>query len=232
MDVVYICRPGDNEELRYSIRSVVKNLAHDSLWVVGDKPDWYGGNFLYSNLANSQYFQVWNNLRAIIDCPEISDDFILMNDDFFIVDYVDSVDYFYWDVLESVGKWRKDNGYGGQDYVNKHFATAHQLWVHDKIKNPLNYELHVPMVFNKEKLAKIIGRYQLYRSGYGNVYGVGGYERRDVKVYSNPKLQAISFDYQDEYTEYLSSEDVSFEQLREDLLAVMFSEKSQYELDL
>ena len=46
MDLVYICKPGDNEELRYSIRSAVKNLKFDNLYLVGGKPDWYDGKFI------------------------------------------------------------------------------------------------------------------------------------------------------------------------------------------
>ena len=62
MDLVYICGPGDNEELRYSIRSAVKNLKFDNLWVVGGKPKWYVGNYLEVIQNKSKYTNARNNL--------------------------------------------------------------------------------------------------------------------------------------------------------------------------
>jgi len=43
MDFVYICKDGVNEELKYSIRSVVESFPETNIWVVGGKPDWYTG---------------------------------------------------------------------------------------------------------------------------------------------------------------------------------------------
>ena len=58
------------------------------------------------------------------------------------------------------------------------------------IQNPLSYELHIPMIFNKQKLNKLIEdiipiiKYDsplLTRSLYGNLYNIGGQEMPDVK---------------------------------------------------
>ena len=46
MHFVYICKDGENEELRYSIRSVLKNTKDAVIWVVGGKPNWYIGNYI------------------------------------------------------------------------------------------------------------------------------------------------------------------------------------------
>ena len=49
MDFVYICKEGVNEELKYSIRSVVESFPESNIWVVGGKPDWYTGNYIQVN---------------------------------------------------------------------------------------------------------------------------------------------------------------------------------------
>ena len=84
MDLVYICRSGDNEELRYSIRSMVANVPHDNLWVVGGKPSWYIGKHIPVKQSDDKYDNARNNLKAIVESSEISDRFILVNDDFYV----------------------------------------------------------------------------------------------------------------------------------------------------
>lgn len=39
MDILYLCRPGENLELRYSLRSL-RNVPHGRVWIFGDCPDW------------------------------------------------------------------------------------------------------------------------------------------------------------------------------------------------
>lgn len=38
-DVVYIVRPGENEELRFSLRSLV-HVPHGRVWIIGHRPAW------------------------------------------------------------------------------------------------------------------------------------------------------------------------------------------------
>jgi hypothetical protein len=108
MDLVYICRDGENEELRYSIRSAVNNLPHDKIWVVGGKPDWYTGNYIEVNQGRAKYTNARNSLKAICDSEEISESFILMNDDFYIINKVESVPYMYAGTLDDKIKQRED----------------------------------------------------------------------------------------------------------------------------
>ena len=55
MDFVYICKDGVNEELKYSIRSVVESFPEAIVWVVGGKPDWYIGNYIKVEQKESKY---------------------------------------------------------------------------------------------------------------------------------------------------------------------------------
>lgn len=228
MDLVYICGPGDNEELRYSIRSAVKNLKFDNLWVVGGKPDWYVGNYLEVIQNKSKYANARNNLRAICNSSKISDSFILMNDDFYIMNKVDNVPYMHGGLLADKIK-KYENLTGNTRYVLMLKRTLLSL-SRRKNKDVLDYELHVPMVMEKEKLLAIVELPDLWRSRYGNTFDVGGIEIDDVKVYSFGALTKKSYDINNLKYDYLSSNNDSFEMIKDKILNINFADKTAYEV--
>lgn len=225
MDFVYMCRAGKNEELRYSIRSVIKNAPVDNIWVVGDKPDWYVGDFIKTKPVGNAYENVRNNLKHVIDHPNISDDFVLMNDDFFIVRKLNSVSHYHGGLLIKRAERHQELA-GPNQYSNLLMRTDTFLRKRG-IKEPLSYELHVPMQLNKIKLSETIDLPSKIRSTYGNIHRIGGEEIDDVKIYSHPFFQIDSSSI-DNGTPYLSTEDGAFHQVR-DYLANLFPEPSQYE---
>ena len=227
MDLVYICGPGDNEELRYSIRSAVKNLKFDNLWVVGGKPNWYLGNYIEVAQNKSKYANARNNLRAICNCSKISDSFILMNDDFYIINKVDNVPYMHGGLLADKIK-KYENLTGNTRYVLMLKRTLLSLSRRFK-KDILDYELHVPMVMEKEKLLAIIDLPDLWRSRYGNTFAVGGIEIDDVKVYSFGVLAKKSYNINNLKYNYLSSNNDSFEMIKDKILNIDFADKTVYE---
>lgn len=229
MDIVYICRDGDNEELRYSIRSAVKNLPHDKIWVVGGKPDWYTGPYLKIDQTRTKYQNAKNNLIAICNEKNISDSFILMNDDFYIINRVESVPPMYAGTLDEKIE-KRDHIFSGSSYTKLLRQTLGFL-SRKKKGTILDYELHVPMVMEKAKLLKIIKLPGLWRSLYGNMFNIGGVMIRDVKVYSNKdRFYPSSYDINNLEYDYLSSNDDTFEVLSDAILNKMFPEKTNYEL--
>jgi hypothetical protein len=228
MDVVYICRDGDNEELRYSIRSVVKNLPHDKIWVVGGKPDWYKGNYIQVNQLRSKYTNARNSLKTICKEDKISDSFILMNDDFYVINKVGSIPYMYAGTLDDKINSREDI-FSGNTYTTLLKQTLGSLFRRKKTV-VLDYELHVPMVMEKKKLAKVLMSTGLWRSIYGNIFDVGGIKIRDVKVYSEAdRFYINSYDINNLEYDYLSSNDDSFDIVHSLILEKQFSDKSVYE---
>lgn len=95
MNFVYVCRDGENEELRYSIRSVLSSFPEAKIWVVGGKPSWYIGNYIEVKQSQSKYGNVLNNLKSICNSELIEESFVFMNDDFFIVNKIDTIDIFH-----------------------------------------------------------------------------------------------------------------------------------------
>jgi hypothetical protein len=228
MDFVYICKSGDNEELRYSIRSVVNSFPNAKIWIVGGKPKWYVGDYIPVEQVGNKYANAIKNLQALSINPEISDTFVLMNDDFFIIKKIDKIKQFYNGLLsDKINKYIKITG--SSLYIKKLMLTNNKL-LKLEIKNPIDYELHIPMVMEKEKLFNIVNNYPdcLWRSMYGNLYNVGGEEMSDVKIYANKK----HIDRSNEMTErstFVSTEDNSFKIMLEKTFKVLFSTPSNYE---
>lgn len=227
MDLVYICGPGDNEELRYSIRSAVKNLPHDNVWVVGDKPDWYIGPCIMVDQSKTKYTNAKNNLEAICNSDAISDSFVLMNDDFYIINKIDSVMPMHGGLLrDKINRYR--DTLGQNSYISMLSETLKYISRRGK-KDILDYELHIPMVMERSKLANVLENNVLWRSAYGNIFDIGGGKMDDVKVYGSGVRSSISYSIDDLRYDFLSSNDDSFEEIKNRILLNRFSHKTKYE---
>lgn len=211
MDIVYFCRGGDNEELRYSLRSVAENFPHRSVWLYGEKPAYIKpDHFVKISQERKDQNTKWDRVRAMYRdvClnNEISEDFVLFNDDFFVLHPVDSLPYFWRSGLAEhicvieASRDNKPNPYSLR--LKKVFNEFYNKGI-----LPKSYELHLPMVFNRHKLLEIIGAYpnlHCSRSLYGNHYNIGGTQTSDVKIFE----EGQPFD--PKWT-FLSTEDKEFE---------------------
>lgn len=232
MDIVYICREGDNEELRYSIRSVVANMPHDNIWVVGGKPSWYKGNHIPVAQKFTKYENARNNMRAIVESEDISDDFILMNDDFFIMKPIKRLGYYHAGDINTKMDQLKVR-YGRSSYLDLLNYTV-KFVARYGITNVLDYALHIPFKMNKELLRPILDHKVSWRIAYGNVYNVGGRSvnlrsgsTRDVKVYMfQGQLREVGKNTISET--FWSSHDESFPMMVS-RLDEMFPDPSRYE---
>jgi len=229
MDYVYICRSGDNEELRYSLRSTMENLPEANVWVVGDPPDWYTGNkILVKQLPKAKYRNAVTNLKTICTSSKIKNSFVLMNDDFFTVQKIDEIPNYNGGLLrDRVETYTRLAPYS--EYTKRLNATYRYL-IKRGIKDPLDYELHVPMTMDKSGLSKSIYPHVLWRSIYGNQFKEAGISINDVKVYNSNNLVDKHYDLRKTNLPFLSSEDRSFEILKEDILDTMFPNPSPLEL--
>lgn len=217
MDFVYICRDGENEELRYSIRSVLKYFNNASIWVVGGKPDWYSGNFINVPDIGHKFTNINNCYKNIIEEEKISNNFILMNDDFFLL--TGKINQHYSGSLKD--KIVKHMDIHGNSSYARALNGAVKALKDRGIDNPRNYDIHTPMTFNKAQLAQVLDLSLAPRSMYGNIFDIGGIEIQDVKVYKN--TESIDID-----ADFISTEDNSFN-LVKDYLDSMFFEPSKFE---
>jgi hypothetical protein len=236
MDLVYICRDGDNEELRYSIRSAVQNMPHDKIWVVGGKPDWYIGPHIPVVQSSTKYLNVAKNQTAAFSSDLISEEIVLMNDDFFIIKKIDEIKTYHNGlIIDMVKDFRRANV--NSHYVKKLENTWRVMRRQFGLHQPLSYELHVPMPATKSGMLEAIKLGVASRTAYGNINNVGGESMKDVKFYIGGLMDHKNYKEILDYTgsledleyPYLSSSDTSFPILREKILEDLFPDPSPYE---
>lgn len=219
MDCVYICRPGDNEELKYSIRSVVKNLTHNNIWLVGYKPEWYIGNYIQVEDKSIKFENIRKCLSVVTEIGGISDNFTLMNDDFYLIKPMGIVPTYHGGYLDD--KIARYIAQFGSTKYTRILADASKQLKKRGIERPLDYDIHTPMIMNKEHLKEVIELGMAPRSMYGNVFSIGGIEIKDVKLYKHNN----EIDYS---SGIISTEDRSL-RLVENMLKDLFSEPTDYE---
>lgn len=219
MDCVYICRPGENEELRYSIRSIEKNLTCDTVWLVGYKPDWYIGNYIEVADKSIKFENIRNCLSIVTNIGAISDNFLLMNDDFYILKPMGKVPIYHGGLLDD--KIARYIANSGSTRYTRILAEASKYLKKKGILQPLDYDIHTPIIMNKHNLKEVVDINLAPRSMYGNIFNIGGTEIEDVKLYKyNNKI---------EYSHgVISSEDTSIKFLI-DMLKTEFPNPSKFE---
>lgn len=229
MDIVYVCRSGENEELRYSLRSLV-NVPHDNVWVFGDAPDWYTGNLVKVEQAGLKYENAHAGIRAVASHAEVSDDFIYFNDDFYCMKPIQKIKTHYRCSVSEL-YYHYYTNFPRSTYTRRIKLTAELLRDNYGMTNAKSYELHMPMIFNKEKLAPILKQVQggfvengvvkptlHWRTVYGNVYNVGGTQHDDVKIETHIT----------KHRDWLSSGDATFA-IAKPILEWVFPEPSRFE---
>jgi hypothetical protein len=226
---VYVCRPGENEELRYSIRSVLHHFSDAKIWVVGQKPDWYSGPFIQVSKYKSKHHAVYQNLKAISASINLPNNIVIMNDDFFIVDKIDKFNYYHsGKLLNKVLAYEKI--FPNSSYT-KRLRKGYNYLIKNNVKIPLDYELHVPIMVNRKKLSMAIEHNIPWRSAYGNLFMVRGEQISDVKVYTKESDEPGGYDYTSEKYPFLSTDDGSFENVKQNYLMNRFPNPSIYESD-
>ena len=221
MDYVYICRSGDNDELRYSLRSIEENMPEGRVWVIGHRPVWYIGDFIPVNDIGGKFDNIKNCIKVASEHAEISNNFILMNDDFFALKKIETMPILHGGLLKDKIERYKEQMMSPK-YIKLLELTYKQLLANN-ITDPIDYDIHVPIVMNKEKLSQAIPIAYFPRSAYGNFASIGGTKITDVKVYGSVKIK------NDEAFDFLSTEDRSFLSLRDNLLQQKFSKIGKLE---
>jgi hypothetical protein len=220
MNFVYICRNGENEELRYSIRSVLHHFPDAEILVVGGKPKWYSGKYIEVEDIGNKFDNI-NYCYKVISKIDYIDQFILMNDDFFIINKPNRIDYFYDGTIDSKIESHMDK-YGISKYARV-LSEANKKLRKMGIDQPLNYDVHTPILFDRKLLSEVVELSSAPRSMYGNIFNLGGIKIKDVKVYRKDEAVEMNF-------YFISSEDDSFNKILA-FLKEKFSQPSPYESD-
>lgn len=234
MDVVYLLKNSQtNEELVYSLRSLV-NIPHDKVFLVGGCPSEINREkVIYVPViqGGNKYLNTSNSLKVICEDSRLSKEFILMNDDFFILKPIkepkEELNLCRGTIKEVIAEMESRLNCC-TTYLAQMRETL-QFLSNLGYKQPLSYELHIPIVMDKEKILGLFSRNYINnavtshkRSIYGNVYLWDSKPIKDVKVYANMFLPLGS-------DKFLSTEDMSWPRVST-FIKKLFPSKSPYEL--
>lgn len=229
MDIVYVVKDSAyNEELQYSLRSVEKNFPHNRVWFFGGKPIGVHPDkqVLVSQIWRTKWDNVRNMMRMIADNEEVTDDFVLFNDDFFVMKPVKTLPPYKWKTMESICKWVEEQNNSKQSSYTKNLrAVAREL---EELQFPTdNYVLHLPMIFNKKKLLNALDVFpstKSPRSVYGNMYLTNKAKtHKDVKIFR-------AWQTPPEDSDFLSTEDYAFKNGKAgEYIKKCFPDKSRFE---
>lgn len=188
MDIVYVVREGeDNEELRYSLRSL-QNLDHGKVWIFGHKPEWVENvNYVQVSQAGSKYANSTQNLYEACRCPGVSETFVLMNDDMFVMAPMIEPPAMHRGLMDNLIRYYETTP--SENYLTGMRETKKLLESYD-IFDPVSYEVHAPMKVRKTwmRVAIDLGRQADIavfhkRTFYGNMWKIGGeLQKLDFKV--------------------------------------------------
>lgn len=225
-DVLYILGRGSSQndlELRLSLRSLEKNARNmDKVFIVGNCPDWVQ-NVIH--IPEEDTYQAWSNhFRKVFKAIDngISENFLLMNDDFYMMKPFDVDTYPYY-VRKSIFN-ASQNGIYRQMLKN-----TCDLLNKKGYERPLAYNCHVPIIYNKSKFNELREFWEKNKRDeigfsprilYGNMFVGDGIEVDDPKVFDDVLHEAG-------LTGCISSHSNSIEMLKE--LGKVFNKPSKYE---
>lgn len=234
IDLVYILGTGShwsNNEIRYSIRSVEKYLKFRKIFVIGEKPEWLGG-VIHIEAQDKEDNKIANaRAKYLIAATDkrISRNFILTNDDFFFLQDIKEIPYYSRGTInEMIKRHPTKKGY----YYTTLIETKNRLEAMgiEKVKD---YEVHCPIIFNKEKLLTtmaMVGNKKSYllRTCYGNLNNEKAKKVMDFKASNLAEFAHQTI----KEREYLSINDalVAAEEFRVWIYR-KFIHKSGFELD-
>lgn len=189
----YIVRPGEsNEELRFSLRSVVANWPTvDRIIIVGHLPTWLVNvEFVPGNRFKDKQRNVYDNVYLCATHPTHDEELVVMNDDFFIVHPVTDAEMAYRSTLaEHIASL------GAKDTWWRRSLKATETWL-TYLGSPeplLSYELHRPFPIVADQMAKALHEARQmsranppqWRTLYGNRWQVPAVLGHDAKVYTH-----------------------------------------------
>lgn len=218
-DFVYpLAHQTNHEELRYSLRSL-SNIAHGKVFLGGHIPDW-AINIVATPRKKegiSRHKDAFLNVRQQLDNPELGEELVIMNDDFFILKPIAEIPIYRGREV-GYSTWR------GASEATLKMMKKFGCW------SGASYEQHLPFLCEKSKLIYVMDRIMeeaedygrvYWRTVYGNYYRIKGEQTQDVKVRINPKVLPGQM--------FISSEDTTFARHIGLYLQELFPEKSIYE---
>lgn len=238
IDIVYPLGHGskwDDNELRYSLRSVEKHLTGiRDIYIVGAFPDWLQNVKHIPYMDEDRWKEHRIALKILQACiqPGMSDNFLFMNDDHFLLKNFKACEFpFYWKEQLSTSA----NGRRFDDAYRKSLANTHYA-LNERGLKTYNFDVHCPIIYNKSMFQAIYKMYDwvntnysfVIKSLYCNTMKIEGEQITDIKI-SNPLFNVDDLKYQLQGRCFFSIGDKAVTRDLTILMEELYPEKSKYE---
>jgi len=194
-DIVYVYKKNKADTIKYSLHTT-KNIPHRKIFIIGNDPKVKEIDYTVIPCKDDMRPRELNIKKKLLNAikdKRISENFILMNDDFYILKPT-TLKYYNLGLLED---WVIENRKDKKHFNSPRWYSA----IEDTFKKyPNGYfcEVHYPIVLNKKKLNKVIKEipesyFYLLRTYYCNKYDLVGEESCDFKAYNVSDLKDGDF---------------------------------------
>lgn len=174
-----------DEEIKYSLRSLKYVKDKGRVFITGNRPD-FVQNIIHTpcdDIGCKMINHWWKVTQTILN-TDISDNFVLMYDDIFFIKNVELSNYPFY----NMGKLSEHTT--GTPQYRKNLDEA-RMWLSKNGYDTIDFELHIPCIYNREKFIKLREIYEKYidkpvapapRSMYGNIFNESTEKRQDLKI--------------------------------------------------
>lgn len=199
-DLVYPVRAGENEELRYSLRSVAAHAdgLFRKVWIVGTGlPEWLTGvEIIEAGSAGGKAADVRAKIAAAASHSGVAPRFVLMTDDVFLVEPITEWEAFHMGptsiYVQHLATLKPALTVNNNKWVRSLVATAE--WMAERGHGDiLCRQGHRPLLWDRRKLSKALAEFpedqQLDILGLYDIAGAAGEGRLagNAKVVNDPK---------------------------------------------
>lgn len=227
----------NNNELRYSLRSLQCVSDLSGVIIVGVNPGFLSGDVFFipqHRIFNNPAQGIFENILAACRCKRTPETFLLVNDDYFFIAEVQAKTYPYYHTGQIKDRLKTCSG----EYYNHLFTTQEEL--KRRGLPTLNFDSHYPMIVEKSKVLQLAEMYDwnrqygyTFKSIYCNTFGhevqaiQEGEFRPDCKVNAPHSLEWwVNFCSE---REMFSIGDLAIGEGLIDFFRELFSEKSIFE---
>lgn len=240
VDLVYVLGSGSvwsNNEIRYSLRSVQKNLKGvRNIYVIGVNPGIFTDNIRHIYFPDELRQNADGNMarKIIRACQEedLSDDFLFMNDDFIIHKPMTAPEI-PW--LDKGDMSKRPSAYWNNTLYRKRLCRTFEV-LRDRGLPTLQYDYHAPMLMNKHEFPKLMSQFDYesgigytFRSLYGNCMRLPSVhlEGQKVTVYKSYDMPSLEQHVRDAW--FVGFNDAGLNGTLKIWLKLMFPHPSEYE---
>lgn len=203
-DLVYIYELGlsswRDQELKFSLRSVEKHMKnYRNIYIIGQAPAYI--NLETVNVIPFDTPNVYKEHRIMLkfkkacEIPGISQKFLMMNDDYFLVKDINAAKIpYYYDFPMYVKYIHRGSNDIYKQSINNTLLALNKLGVVD----PKYFDIHYPVHYDKTKFPLIMdsldwnirGCYVI-KSLYCNLMRIKGKKRKDCKINKDPSPEEM-----------------------------------------